>query len=252
MGHTDGAPEPPAPRRRRGPQRDAVATQARILEAARQEFAENGLQGARMEAIASRAGCNKALIHHYFQSKDALFAIVLEKNYEAIRTAERNLQLTSREPHEAMRELVGFSFDYVSEHPEFISLINEENLHGGVHVAHSGTARELNSPLVATIEEVLERGVAEGIFRAGVDPVQLYITIASISYFFIANRATLTAIFDLPKTDDVLAARRAHAIDVVLGYLRPDPVAALPGSPVEAVTPAPKRATAKRTRKPAP
>ncbi|HEV7368371.1 TetR/AcrR family transcriptional regulator [Arenibaculum sp.] len=202
--------------------RDAAATRARILAAASKEFADKGLKGTRIDEIAKRSRCNKALIYHYFASKEALFSAVLEKTYEDIRTAEHKLDLTHREPVEAMRELIGFSFDYVSAHPEFISLINDENLHGGVHVAHSAKARDLNSPLVSVIETILDRGEAEGKFRGGVDPVQLYISIASICYFFIANRSTLSVIFDLPKTPDILDIRRRHVIDVILGYLRPN------------------------------
>lgn len=202
--------------------RDAAATRARILTAAEKEFALKGLKGTRIDAIAKRARCNKALIYHYFGSKEALFSAVLERTYENIRTAEGQLDLAHRPPVEAMRELIGFSFDYVSSHPEFISLINDENLHGGVHVSHSARARDLNSPLVALIEQILARGTREGAFRSGVDPVQLYISIASICYFFIANRHTLSAIFALPKTPTVLADRRQHVIDVILGYLRPE------------------------------
>lgn len=201
--------------------RDAAATRARILKAAEKEFAKKGLKGTRIDAIATRARCNKALIYHYFGSKEDLFSAVLEVTYEKIRTAERKLDLAHRSPEEAMQELIGFSFDYVSDHPEFISLINDENMHGGVHVVHSARARDLNSPLVALIEEILKRGQAEGVFRTGVDPVQLYISIASICYFFIANRHTLSAIFSLPKTREVLDMRRRHVIEVILGYLRP-------------------------------
>ncbi|TKT78328.1 TetR/AcrR family transcriptional regulator [Aquamicrobium sp. LC103] len=202
--------------------RDAAATRARILKAAEKEFAKKGLKGTRIDAIATRARCNKALIYHYFGSKEDLFSAVLEVTYEKIRAAERKLDLAHRSPRAAMQELIGFSFDYVSDHPEFISLINDENMHGGVHVLHSARARDLNSPLVALIEEILKRGEAEGVFRSGVDPVQLYISIASICYFFIANRHTLSAIFALPKTRDVLDMRRRHVVDVILGYLRPD------------------------------
>ncbi|WP_274631057.1 TetR/AcrR family transcriptional regulator [Arvimicrobium flavum] len=210
--------------------RDAAATRARILKSAEKEFARKGLKGTRIDAIAKLARCNKALIYHYFGSKEDLFSAVLDLTYEKIRAAERKLDLACRSPVEAMEELIGFSFDYVSEHPEFISLINDENMHGGVHVSHSARARDLNSPLVALIDEILQRGQASGVFRTGVDPVQLYISIASICYFFIANRHTLSAIFALPKTRDVLDLRRRHVIDVILGYLRPDapPTTGLP------------------------
>lgn len=202
--------------------RDAVATRARILKAAEKEFAKKGLKGTRIDAIAKRARCNKALIYHYFGGKEDLFSAVLEATYENIRAAERKLDLAHRPPEAAMQELIGFSFDYVSDHPEFISLINDENMHRGAHVVHSPRARDLNSPLVALIEEILKRGEANGVFRSGVDPVQLYISIASICYFFIANRHTLSAIFALPKTREVLDMRRQHVIEVILGYLRPD------------------------------
>ena len=122
--------------------RDAAATRARILKAAEKEFARKGLKGTRIDAIAKRARCNKALIYHYFGSKEDLFSAVLEVTYENIRAAERKLDLTHRSPEEAMQELIGFSFDYVSDHPEFISLINDENMHGGVHVIHSARAPE--------------------------------------------------------------------------------------------------------------
>jgi Transcriptional regulator len=208
--------------RKKPVKRDAAATRARILRAAEKEFARKGLKGTRIDQIAKRANCNKAMIYHYFGSKENLFSAVLELTYERIRSAEEQLKLISRSPVEAMRELVGFSFDYVTSHPEFISLINDENLHGGVHVARSARARDLNSPLVTLLGEILKRGEEGGNFRSGVDPVHLYITIASICYFYTANIHTLSAIFDLPKTSETMAERRKHAIEVILGYLRPD------------------------------
>lgn len=203
------------------PTRDAAATRDRILWAAHAEFADKGLKGTRMDGIANRAECNKALIYHYFGGKEALFSEVLEITYADIRDAERKLDLAGLSPLAAMRELVGFSFDYVCRHPEFVALINDANMHGGVHLATSTKARDLNSPLVELIRTILKRGEASGEIRSGVDPVQLYISIAGITYFFIANRATLSAIFSLEKSDKSLDARRAHVIDVIMGYLRP-------------------------------
>ncbi|WP_306118887.1 MULTISPECIES: TetR/AcrR family transcriptional regulator [unclassified Roseitalea] len=218
MAHTDAAEGAVAAT---APQRDAVATRRRILDAAEGEFAEKGLGGTRIAAIAERAGCNKALIYHYFAGKDELFAAVLERTYHRIRSAEQALDLEHLPPETAMRRLVEFSFDYVQRNPSFIKLLNEENLHGAVHLRDTGDARRLTTPLVAVIRRILDRGERQGVFRAGVDPVQLYITIASVAYFFTANRATLSEIFDLPRTPDVARARRGHIVEVVLGYLRP-------------------------------
>ena len=200
--------------------RNAAATRRRILSAAVTEFAAKGFQGARIDAIAERAGANKSLIYSYFDNMDGLFAAVLEKTYADIRTAEKMLELTSRDPVEGMRELVAFSFDYVAGHREFVAIINDENMLQGVHVRDSRRARELNSPLVATIRQLLDQGVQAGRFRADVDPIQLYITIAAVSYFHVSNRHTMAAIFDLDPSTVGGAARRAHVIDVVLGYLR--------------------------------
>lgn len=202
--------------------RDPVATRERIVRAGQQEFARGGLKGTRIESIARAAECNKALIYHYFGGKEDLFREVLEITYSDIRAAERQLNLEGEPPLAAMEKLVGFSFDYVSRHPEFIALINDANMHDGVHLTRSDKARTLNSPLVALIGTILKRGVARGEMRDGVDPVQLYISIASICYFYIANRATLSAIFALDRSEAGLAVRRAHVIEMIMGYLRPD------------------------------
>lgn len=201
--------------------RNAAKTRQRILDAAEDVFAARGLEGTRMAAIASLAGCNQALLYHYFSSKDELFTSVLEQIYAKIRSAEQELDLDHLEPKAAMQRLVEFSFDYVRENPSFIKLINDENMHGAEHIKKSADARKLNTPLVATIDCILKDGVARGEFREGVNPIQLYITIASIAYFFTANRATLSVIFDLPDADAAFDLRRAHIVDVVLGYLRP-------------------------------
>jgi TetR/AcrR family transcriptional regulator len=201
--------------------RNAAATRRRILAAATAEFALKGFQGARIDAIAERAGANKSLIYLYFDNKDGLFVAVLEKVYADIRSAEQKLKLTSCDPVEGMRQLVVFSFDYVARHPEFVAIINDENMLQGIHVRNSKRARELNSPLVATIRELLERGSRQGSFRSDVDPVQLYITIAAACYFHVANRHTLSAIFDLDQSAVTGSARLDHVVALVLGYLRP-------------------------------
>ena len=157
-----------ATRRKRGT-RDAEATRAAILDAARAEFAESGLGGGRIEAIAERAACNKAMLYHYFGSKDALFTAVLEHNYALIRAAEAELDLARLDPLDAIRRFVEFSFDYVATNPEFIKLLNEENLHRGRHI-DPDLARQLNSPVVSALSEVLARGTDSGVFRSDVDP----------------------------------------------------------------------------------
>jgi AcrR family transcriptional regulator len=207
----------PAPESR---PRNADRSQRDILAAALQEFAEFGLGGARMDRIAERAGVNKRLIYYYFEHKESLFTAVLEHAYENIRSEERELNLSQVEPIEAIRRLIAFTWNYYIEHPEFLTLLNSENLHRARHLKHSSKAQSLNSPLIESLAGVLERGVRARVFRAGVDPVQLYISIAGLAYFYLSNVHTLSTIFGRellgPKPR---LERLSHMTDLVLGYL---------------------------------
>jgi AcrR family transcriptional regulator len=200
--------------------RDADRSQSLILAAARDEFAEHGLGGARVDRIAERAGLNKRLIYYYFEDKEKLFQAVLEHAYRHIREEEEKLRLTDLDPPTAVRRLIEFTWDYYLRHPEFLTLLNSANLHRARHLAESRRARELNSPVIETLATVLERGRREGTFRGGVDPVQLYVSIAGLAYFYLSNSHTLSAIFgrDLmaPKAR---AERLSHMNEVILGYL---------------------------------
>jgi AcrR family transcriptional regulator len=199
--------------------RDSDRSQQAILVAARDEFAQHGLGGARVDRIAERAQLNKRLIYYYFTSKDDLFLAVLENAYADIRTAEQQLHLTDLAPAQAIRRLTEFTWDYYIEHPEFITLLNSANLHLARHLTKSERIREMNSPLIQMLGDVLERGRVEGIFRGGVDPIQLYISIAGLAYFYLSNNHTLSAIFgrDL-MTPKARNERLSHMTDVILGY----------------------------------
>jgi AcrR family transcriptional regulator len=200
--------------------RDPERTRARILEAARTEFARRGLGGARVDQITARAGSNKRMIYYYFGNKEALFLAALESAYAHIRKAEQSLKLTDLEPAEGMRRLVQFTWEYYLAHPEFITLLNSENLHRARLLKKSKQIRALHSPLVAMLESLLQRGQRAGAFRRGVDPVQLYISIAALGYFYLSNNHTLSTIFgqDLMQAR-ALKRRLAHMTELVLGYL---------------------------------
>lgn len=200
--------------------RDADRTRQAILRAAMEEFSDKGLGGARIDAIAERAGVNKRLIYYYFESKEEVFLAVLEQTYSDIRDAEAELHLERMEPTDAVRALVAFTWRHYLEHPEFLTLLNSENLHRARHLQGSPRIRQLNSPLIQTLGEVLERGRAAGTFRGGVDPLQLYISIAGLAYFYLSNQYTLSAVFGRnlmqPKA---LSERLSHITEVVMGYV---------------------------------
>ena len=205
----------------RNNRRDPERNQGRILKAATDEFARFGLGGARVDRIAARAGANKRMLYYYYGNKEELFLAVLEAAYAQIRNAEQKLHLGDLDPEEAIRRLVEFTWDYYLAHPEFLTLLNSENLHRARHLRRSKHVAALHSSFVATIKEVLKRGARAGRFRNGIDPVQLYISIAALGYFYLSNRYTLSTIFRRPLLAPKHRAERLkHMSALVLGYLR--------------------------------
>lgn len=200
--------------------RDSALTKEAILQAATFEFCRNGIGGARVEAIAKRAKANMRLLYAYFGDKNGLYLAVLEHVYTEIRAAEQQLNLDDLEPVAAMRELINFTFNFFQGHQNYIALINNENLQRGRNLRKSRKIADLTLPLVASIEDILQRGLKAGQFRSDVDPVQLYVTITAMSYFHVSNRHTLSAMFDKDLGDPRwLELRRQHAQDMILTWL---------------------------------
>lgn len=202
--------------------RNPKLTRQRVLEAAMVEFAEKGLSGARVDEIARRSGANKRMLYHYFGNKEDLYLAVMEAIYKKKLEEEIELELTGMNPVEGMSALIRFTWRYYLENPEFISLINNENLLKARHIKKSAEIKTLHSPLVKLIKGLLARGEKNGVFRKGIDPVQLYITIAALGYYYLSNAHTLSTIFnrDLLSQKE-LKGRDDHRVDVILGYLRP-------------------------------
>jgi len=218
------APAPAATARR---PRDAAATADRILQAAIAEFAEHGYTGARIDAIARRADANMRMLYHYFGSKKALYLRVLEAVFEDIRIQEQRLNLRDLAPLPAMIKLFDFTYAHFAANPLFIRILASENLLGGKHLKKSTKVSAMSSPLMAAMEDVLTRGVAKGVFRPGVDPLQLYVTMVALSYVHISNAPTLSHLFSVNLTTARWRAeRRRHASDMLLAYLQSPPPSA--------------------------
>jgi AcrR family transcriptional regulator len=174
----------------------ATDSRGKLLEAAVAEFSKRGLDGARVDVIAARAGVNKAMLYHYFKSKEGLYVAVLERTYEAMRERERALDLAHVEPVQGIERLVTFTFTYLLENPSFIALLNDENLHHGRHLRRSRNVRGISASVTDMLAELLARGEAQGVFRKGVDPVQIYLLLAGSCYFYVANAYTLSLVFE--------------------------------------------------------
>jgi AcrR family transcriptional regulator len=201
--------------------RNPERTKELIHQAALTEFANRGYGGARVDMIATRASVNKRMLYHYYGSKDDLFLYVLERAYEKIRSHEEKLDLKNLVPEDAVRELVKFTFSYHHKNPEFMRLLNNENLYKAEHIKKSKKIKQMHSPFVELMTDVLKRGENAGVFRKNVDPVQFYVTVASVAYFYLSNVYTLSHIFGRKlDSKSALAERLDHCVDVVLGFLR--------------------------------
>ena len=203
--------------------RDRERTRQEILDIAFEEFAENGLSGGNTDAIAARANITKRLIFYYFNSKEELFTAVLEMAYAKMRAAEEDLHLEALEPEAAIRRLAEFTFDFHQAHPEFVRLVTIENIHRGRHIGSSRRLKEMTQPSISQIAKLLERGVACGVIRTGIDPIELHMTLNALSFFSVANRHTFEAQFawdmSSPKAK---AQRRAEIADLLWRYIRKD------------------------------
>jgi AcrR family transcriptional regulator len=201
-------------------QRDPEGMRLRILEAAKQEFAAHGLAGARVDRIAAAAGANKRMLYYHVGNKEDLYLTVLEGAYKKIREEERGLELEHLDPPEAIGTLIDFTWNYFLRNPEFLALLNTENLARAKHLKRSTKVKSMHSPFVEMIRAVVRRGVDSGDFVVEVDPVQLYISIAALGFFYLSNSATLSVIFGR----DLLAKeardeRLEHMIALVLAAL---------------------------------
>ena len=204
--------------------RDAAASRADILAAAMAEFAERGHGGARIDRIAAASGMSKPMLYSHFGDKDALYAAALREAYVQIRAGETDLRLDELAPEVAIRALLRFTLDHFRDKPWFVSMLNTENLRGGATVREIIDLPEIQSNLTGKVRTVLARGVAEGTFRDGIDPVDLYLTIASLCYFPVSNRHTMRVVFDRDVEDAAWRERRLGQLgDMILGWLRPAP-----------------------------
>jgi AcrR family transcriptional regulator len=201
----------------------ADLTRANIIAVATREFASKGFSGARVDEIADLTATSKRMIYYYYTNKEGLYVAVLEHAYRGIREIESRLNLDHLDPVQAFRTLVGFTFDYQWEHEDFVRLVMVENIHCGMHLGTSREMKGLNVSIIDTMTRVYTRGVAAGLFRSGLDQIDLHMTISALTFFNVSNRHTFSKIFDRDLADPMtLAHRREVVIDTVQRYIKAD------------------------------
>ena len=202
-----------------------------ILEAATAEFAAKGFAGARMDEIAVRAPrTTKRMIYYYFDSKDDLYLAVLERAYANIRQVERGVQVDQLSPDEALRTLAERTYNHHTTHPDFIRLVSSENIQRAEHLRRSQTILRENASAIGLLEQVIERGVNDGVFRDDVDALDVHMIISAFACFHVANRHTFAAIFGRDMLDpDLQDSHRRLIGDMIVATMSTrGPLPALP------------------------
>jgi AcrR family transcriptional regulator len=200
---------------------DPARTMAGILDVATTEFAQKGLSGARIDEIAAATQTSKRMIYYYFGSKEGLYIAVLEEAYRRMRAIEADLHLEDLSPEDALRKLVGFTFDHHHDNADFIRLVMTENMERGAFMAQSKVIQKLNVTAISAVKALYVRGVASGVFRANIDAIDLHASISALTFFNVANRHTFSLIFkrdfDAPR---VLRERRDSVIEMIVRFVR--------------------------------
>lgn len=196
-------------------------TKAEILRAAIDEFGEKGLAGARIDRIAAETKTSKRMIYYYFGSKDGLYLAALEQSYSQVRDRERQLLLDDMDPETALRCLVTVMFDHHLGNEDYIRIVMSENINRGRYLAQSKKIQELNRPAITQLRAIYGRGVAEGLFRSGLDATDIHASISALSFFNVSNRHTFGLIFQQDIESPAFAARRReNIVQMILRYVK--------------------------------
>ena len=207
-------------RARGGWKQDPAGVQSNILAVAMSEFAANGLSGARMDHIAAKTRTSKRMIYYYYGDKEGLYRSVLEEAYRQVRAGEQKLELDHLGPVEALTRLIEFTFDHHSANPDFIRIVMIENIHHGQYLEQSKLIESLNAGVIEKLQAICTKGRAAGLFRDGIEPLELHWHISALSFFNVSNRPTFSRIFgDRLFAPSGQRTLRQHAVEMIMRFV---------------------------------
>lgn len=218
---SDSVAKPEVEGLRRSRKNNPEKTRENILQAAITEFVQQGLAGARVDAIAERTATSKRMIYYYFGSKEQLYVECLVKLYGDIRKTEHSLDLDSLSPEQAIQRLVEFTFDHHADNVDFVRIVCTENIHYGEYVKQSPVIREMSSMVLDALGKILARGVEQGVFRLGIEVIDLHMLMSSFCFYRVSNRHTFGDIFQIDLADEQVKQRQKQVIcEAVMRYIK--------------------------------
>lgn len=204
------------PRRSRADSREEAINE--LVDIATAEFVEKGLAGARIDEIAGKS--TKRKIYYYFGGKDELYRAVLERAYRRVRSSENTVDVTSGTAAEALRRLIEHDVRYHSEHPELVRLVMNENIHRAEHLRQIEGLRDDNQQVIDLLRAIIARGEREGLFRPGIDPVELHMNMTALAFYNVSNQFTFSHNFGIDMASPAAIDRRAGQVaDIILAWV---------------------------------
>jgi TetR/AcrR family transcriptional regulator len=207
--------------RRMGSRGQPEESRAAILQAAAREFAEYGIAGARTDAIAREAKVNKALLYYYFKDKETLYGAVLDEAFSGLKNTVFAALESNLPSREKILAYVGAYFDFIATNHLYPRLMQREMMR-----AREGQSQHIEKiianyirPIFVRVSEVLQRGIAEGEFRA-VDPAHFVPSMIAMIVFYFSSAPTMQKIVGFnPLAPERIAERRAAVLDFVSAAL---------------------------------
>lgn len=190
-----------------------AGTALRILAAAEEHFAAEGLAGARTDEIAAAARANKAMLYYYFGDKRRLHRAVLENLFRQLRAGTSEAPKGAGSPREKLRAMIVAYFDFLATHPNYPRLVQREAMAAGTNFAW--IVRDYLRPFYRQFSEAIGEGIAAGELRS-VDPQQAAMTIVGMVTSYFAAAPILSRIVD---RDLLSAAALRNRKDALLDFL---------------------------------
>jgi TetR/AcrR family transcriptional regulator len=218
-------------RARMGSRNQPEESRAAILQAAAREFAENGIAGARTDAIARQAQVNKALLYYYFKDKETLYGAVLDHAFSGMKARVFQVLDSDLPPREKIMAYAGAYFDFIASNQIYPKLMQREMMR-----AREGHSKHIDrlvktyfQPIYKRVGELLHKGIVEGEFRK-VDPAHFVPSMVAMIVFYFSSAPVMRRIVRFnPLTPERVAERRAAVLDFISAALFAERTIATPG-----------------------
>jgi TetR/AcrR family transcriptional regulator len=206
---------------RMGSRNQPEESRAAILQAAAKEFAEQGIAGARTDAIAHAARVNKALLYYYFRDKETLYGAVLDNAFAGMKTTVFRALDSDLPPREKILAYAGTYFDFIASSQIYPKLMQREMMR-----AREGRSEHIDrlistyfQPIYRRLEELLQRGIKQGEFRQ-IDPAHFIPSMLAMIVFYFSSAPVMRRIVRFnPLAPERIAERRAAVLDFISAAL---------------------------------